>query len=46
MTPMMMVSMGTNCLERFTEAGVERANGEEGEGRGDEDEVDHGGVDG
>ena len=30
-------------LERFAVAGVQRADGEEAEGHGEEDEVDHGG---
>ena len=42
MTPMMSVSMWGVRLERAAEAGVERADGEEGDGCGDEKEIGHG----
>lgn len=42
MMPMMMDSMGIVMLERAAEAGVKRAEGKEGDGYGNEQEVGHG----
>jgi len=43
MMPMMMDSTGIMMLERTAKADVKPADGEEGEDRGDEQQVGHGG---